>query len=204
MDSCVDRGIDREPQFASAAKGVAEEARQVGSKRADQPISQRDLDAMRAALDRVIARYRARAASPDDLEDCRVVILARVWSKSVVRDLGDEGREGALMAWLNRCVKNELLNASRVRKRETGLRGDQWEATVLADDPWVAIESRMRIIKCLQELPVQHARLLWLAYAEGLSIAEIATHEGKSVEAIKKALARVRSTVRARWSQEEF
>ena len=154
------------------------------------------MEALEPLLEQALSRNRSLAISPEDLEDCRCVILARVWDRAVVREHLASSREAQLLAWLQRCVRNELLNARRAKGKEVSLEDLPRETLPLTDDPSEAIERRVRILAFLQTLSPHHAELIWLTYGEGLTPAEMAAHLGKSPEAIKKTLSRVRKAAR--------
>lgn len=154
---------------------------------------------LEGCLDLVLARFRSWVPSLDDLEDCRACVLARLWNQSTVHQLIDGARFAELNAWLHRCIRNELLNRHRLKTREDTILARAMAENPPPTSPYQSSEFNLQLQQTLHKLPPHQARLVILAYVEGLSYEEIALREGRSLEAVKKALSRARATIRDQW-----
>jgi RNA polymerase sigma factor (sigma-70 family) len=163
------------------------------------PGREKELAQLEECLDGVLPRFRAWVPSTDDLEDCRASVLERLWNEPTVLQLIHEARFAELVWWLRSCVRNELLNLRRWRRREHALLARAVVAAPPSTSTCESCEFKLQLQRALDELQPYHARLIRLAHVEGLSLEEIASRERRSPVAVKRALSRARKEIRDRW-----
>lgn len=157
---------------------------------------------LQRCLDLILARFRSWVPSMDDLEDCGASVLARVWNSPIVEQLIEEDQIAELSCWLHQCVRNELLDRRRSRRRERARLAIAAASCPRVSSPYQPIEFRLELQQALNELQPYPARLFILAYVEGLPLEEIALLERRSLSAVRKALSRAREAIRERWDSE--
>ena len=163
------------------------------------PSRETELAQLQDCLDRVLARFRFWVPSMDDLEDCRGCVLFRAWNEPIVEQLIHGARLAELNGWLRQCVRNELLDWHRSRRREAALRSRAVVASPPLMSPYQSIDFGIQLQQTLDNLPPSQARLICLALMEGLSVEEIALLEDRRPVAVKRALSRARKKIRDRW-----
>lgn len=160
------------------------------------------IDQLRRCLDLILPRFRSWVPSMDDLEDCGASVLARVWNSSILEQLIEEDQIAELRCWLHQCVKNELLDRHRSRRRE-GVRLARAAASCPpVASPYQAIDFRLQLQQALNAMQPYLARLFILIYVEGLPPQEVASREGRSTAAVRKGLSRAREAIREGWDSE--
>lgn len=164
---------------------------------------ERGIAQLQESLDRMLARFRSWLPSRDDLEDCRASVLSRVWNRPIVGQLIDEARFSELNDWLFQCIRNELRNRHRARTREAALRSRAVFASPPPVSPYESIDFNVQLQQTIDNLPPNQARLIHLAYVDGLSPEEIAVRENRSLVAVRRALSRARKAFRDRWDSEK-
>ena len=135
-------------------------------------------------------------------------LLARCGDTGLAEDLTAESFLAAVQAvrkpgtpdpstpWLIGVARHKLADHwRRVEREQRGLR-------LLADepasvhDPWETVIDRIRAREVLDQLGAHHRAALTLRYLDGLPVAEVAGHLGRSVHATETLLARSRAALR--------
>jgi RNA polymerase sigma-70 factor (ECF subfamily) len=154
-------------------------------------------------LPRVFGYFRARVggdrAVAEDLTQESYLAAARAI---------DEGRAavGEPVSWLFGIARHKLIDHYRARELTENRRGDWDEA--IAEIPGEIedlerIVAREELIAALATLPAGQRLALVLHYADGLSVAEVASALGRSEHAVESLLARGRRALRARLIEPE-
>jgi RNA polymerase sigma-70 factor (ECF subfamily) len=139
-------------------------------------------------------------------------LLSRCGDRALAEDLTAECFLAAVAAvrkpeaapisvgWLVGVARHKLVDHWRGREREQrGLRlaaGDR----VDAEDPWEQELNVLRARQVLAELGPHHRAALTLRYLDGLTVAEVAAHLGRSVQATEALLVRAREAFRRKYS----
>ena len=138
-------------------------------------------------------------------------LVARCGEQSVAEDLTSETflaaarqcPDGPLsVAWLIGVARHKLADHWRRRGREERmLRAvDTPEAEVV--DPWEGELDALRARQALAGVAPQHRAALVLRYLDGLSVPEVASILGRTVEATESLLVRARRELRAVYEEE--
>lgn len=167
------------------------------------PGRDKELAQLERCLELMLTRFRSCVPSIEDLEDCRASVLARVWNKPIVGQLVVGDRLDELKYWLHRCIQNDLRNRHRSRRREAALRARAAFASSSLMSPFESIDFNLQLQQTIDRLQPYQARLVSLAYVEGLSPEEIASLEHRTVVAVRRAISRARQAIRDRWDLEE-
>lgn len=135
-------------------------------------------------------------------------LLPRCGSTAVAEDLTGETfmaavaatRQGrapeVTVAWLVAVARHKLVDHWRRAGRERrglALAGQAGEAV---DDPWADWLDADAAHAALSRLPAQQRAALVLRYLDGLPVAEVAAHLGRSLHATETLLARSRAALR--------
>jgi RNA polymerase sigma-70 factor (ECF subfamily) len=105
--------------------------------------------------------------------------------------------------WLIGVARHKLVDHWRSREREErGLRLVSG-ATEETDDPWDAQLDVLRARDALARLGPHHRAVLTLRYLDGLPVAEVAAHLGRTLHATEALLVRARSAFRRVYEGEE-
>jgi RNA polymerase sigma-70 factor (ECF subfamily) len=154
-------------------------------------LAVRARDGNRGSFDELVARYRPRLVAflagrlrePADAEDVAQETFLRAYD-----NLGryDAGRPFA--TWLfaigkNVAANHALARTRRARREQAGAIVDEAVAPVVPGDVWPRAAAALS--------PAAY-RVLWLRYAQGMTVREIAAELGRSRVAIKVALFRAR------------
>ena len=142
-------------------------------------------------------------------------LLARCGDRALAEDLTAESflaAVGAVRArpdapvcvgWLVGIARHKLVDHWRRREREErGLRLLA-EVTPESDDPWDAELDAMTAHEVLRGLAPQHRAALVLRYLDGLPVAEVALHLGRTLHATEALLVRARAAFRRAYPGEE-
>lgn len=167
------------------------------------PSREHELAQLQECLDLVLPRFRSWVRSMDDLEDCRACVLERLWNEPTVQQLLDEARFAELKGWLHECIRNELMDCQRSRRREAALRAQAVVASSWLESPHQSTDFDLQLQQTLDKLRPCEAKLISLAYVEGLSPEEIAVLQGRSPDTVRRALSRAREAARDQWHLEE-
>ena len=141
-------------------------------------------------------------------------LLARCGDRSLAEDLTAEtflAAVGALrkpdtpdlsVAWLIGVARHKLADHWRRAEREQrGLR--VFDGEPAAEDPWDATVDGIRARTVLAELGAHHRAALTLRYLDGLPVAEVANHLGRTPHATEALLVRARNAFRRAYTGEE-
>ena len=137
-------------------------------------------------------------------------LLARCGSRAVAEDLTSEvflaavtaarsGREVSV-GWLIGTARHKLVDHwRRLAREERGLALVSEEPA--AEDPWDAQLHGIRAREVLAELGPHHRAALVLRYLDGLPVAEVAAHLGRTLHATEALLVRARAAFRRRYEE---
>ena len=159
------------------------------------------------STDPVVAIYRMA------LPQVYGYLLPRCGSASVAEDLASEtflaavsaSRQGTLtevnVAWLVGVARHKLVDYwRRLEREQRGLASA--EAHVAdADDPWGEWLDAEAAYAARARLSVPQRAALTLRYLDGLRVADVAEHLGRSVHATETLLARARAALRRQYQE---
>jgi RNA polymerase sigma-70 factor (ECF subfamily) len=159
--------IDRDPGTSMVIEPV-EEARLIEEAKRNAVAFARLYDEyMPAVYGYVYRRVSIRDAAED--------ITSSVFEKAM-RGVGGLREGASFKGWLYRIAGNCIIDYYRARGRHP--EAELEEAVAAPDDdsarPIDELETRMAVMKLLDELPENHREILTLHYLEGLSVEEIA------------------------------
>ncbi len=159
-------------------------------------------------LDAVVAMYRAA------LPRVYGYLLPRCGSVSIAEDLTaetflaavDASRHGTLpeasVGWLIGVARHKLVDHwRRLEREQRGLAAAEERSTDV-DDPWDEWLDAEAAHTALAQLPVVQRAALTLRYLDGLPVASVAEHLGRSVHATETLLVRSRSALRRHYEQD--
>ena len=160
-----------------------------------------------AALDPVLAIYGVA------LPRVYGYLLPRCGSAALAEDLTSEtflaavnaSRQGQLTevstAWLVGVARHKLVDHWRRLEREQ--RSLAAEASTAADveDPWDEWLDAETAHACLAQLPVSQRAALVLRYLDGLPVADVAEHLGRTLHGTETLLARSRAALRRQYGE---
>jgi RNA polymerase sigma-70 factor, ECF subfamily len=142
-------------------------------------------------------------------------LISRCGSAAVAEDLTAETfmvavkseREGAVpeltVAWLVGVARHKLVDHWRRVEREQRTVAATEPLTPVVDDPWDARLDVDAVHAALTRVPPMHRLALTLRYLDGLSVAQVADHVGRSLDATETLLVRARATLRRVYREEE-
>ena len=136
------------------------------------------------ALPQVYGYLTARTASPtvaEDLTSETFLAAADAVKRAAVPDL--------TVAWLITVARNKLVDHWRREERNERRRFQLIES------------SRARVHSVLNDLAAHHRAALTLRYLDGLPVAEVADHLGRTLHATEALLVRARRAFRARYHE---
>ena len=161
------------------------------------------------AVDPVVAMYRSA------LPRVYGYLLPRCGNVSVAEDLTAEtflaavsaSRQGNLpevsVGWLVRVARHKLVDYWRRLEREhRSLAAAAEPSLVESDDPWEEWFDTEAAHAALAQLPVAQRAALTLRYLDGLPVAVVADHLGRTLHATETLLARSRTALRHQYEQE--
>jgi RNA polymerase sigma-70 factor (ECF subfamily) len=132
-------------------------------------------------------------ADAEDLYQETAVVL---WEKFGEFEPGSDFRR-----WAIRVAHLKVLNFVRRNRRRRPLFSDEFLSTVAAaHEREAAGPSAARteaLAQCLKRLPARDQRLIDSRYSHKWTIQEIAAHEGRSNDAVYKAISRIRQSLLA-------
>jgi RNA polymerase sigma-70 factor, ECF subfamily len=154
----------------------------------------------RAALSQLYDRYSRMIyaiawKSLNSVEDCEEVVLdvfAQVWR---IADRFDRTK-GNVEQWLFTLARSRILDRLRKLQRLNKVSkaiesGKEIEFPTASEDPIEAVEiveRRQQVLAALSLIPPEQRQVIELAYYQGLSHTEIATHTGLSLGTVKTRL----------------
>ncbi len=167
----------------------------------DRPASKRDR-VLKAALEcrlKLMAYARSLLGSysqADDVVQEAMLVVTRKY---------DEFEEGtSMLAWCRSIVRIEVLRARQRQQRDQSLARrllddavdaafEEFQQTQRSDD---AETWREALERCLQRIPDRGRQVLDARFADGLGYQQIGERVGMSLEAVRKALFRLKKQVR--------
>jgi RNA polymerase sigma-70 factor (ECF subfamily) len=106
------------------------------------------------------------------------------------------------VAWLIGVARHKLVDHWRRAGRQQRHLAVAAVASGEVDDPWPAVIDCDAVHAALVQLSAPQRTALVLRYLDGLSVAEVAEHVGRSLHATETLLARARSALRAVYLEE--
>jgi RNA polymerase sigma-70 factor (ECF subfamily) len=161
-----------------------------------------------AATDPVVAIYRLA------LPRVYGYLLPRCGSTSLAEDLTSEtflaavqaSQQGSLtevsVAWLVAVARHKLVDHWRGREREQRSLAAAEPLLEDVDDPWDEWLDTEAAHASLGRLPIPQRAALTLRYLDGLPVADVAEHLGRSLHATETLLARSRAALRRQYQEE--
>jgi RNA polymerase sigma-70 factor (ECF subfamily) len=144
-------------------------------------------------------------------------LAARAGDAAVAEDLTGETflaavratREGKVpdltIAWLVTVARNKLVDHwRRLAREERSLRLATDPDDDVVDDDMDARFDRLHARKVLAELGAHHRAALTLRYLDGLPVAEVADHLGRTLHATEALLVRARHAFRTRYDEGRY
>jgi RNA polymerase sigma-70 factor (ECF subfamily) len=140
-------------------------------------------------------------------------LLPRCGSTALAEDLTAEtflaavtaSRQGHLpevsVAWLVSVARNKLVDHWRRLEREQRSLAAPEVAQPETEDPWDEWFDAESAHAALAQLPVPQRAALTLRYLDGLPVAAVAEHLGRSLHATETLLARSRSALRRQYTE---
>jgi RNA polymerase sigma-70 factor, ECF subfamily len=160
-----------------------------------------------AASDPVLAIYRVA------LPQVYGYLLPRCGSAALAEDLTSEtflaavdaSRQGSVTevstAWLVAVARHKLADHwRRLGREQRSLAAAEASATDV-DDPWDEWLDTDAAFAALAQLPVPQRAALTLRYLDGLPVAEIADHLGRTLHGTETLLARSRTALRRQYRE---
>jgi RNA polymerase sigma-70 factor (ECF subfamily) len=154
--------------------------------------------------DAVVAMYRSA------LPRVYGYLLPRCGSASIAEDLTAETFLAAVdanlpelsLGWLIGVARHKLVDHWRRLEREQRSLAAADELSTDVDDPWDAWFDAEAAHTALAQLPLPQRAALTLRYLDGLPVASVAEHLGRSVHATETLLVRSRLALRRHYEQE--
>jgi RNA polymerase sigma-70 factor, ECF subfamily len=140
-------------------------------------------------------------------------LLPRCGSAAVAEDLTSEtflaavnaSRQGSLSevstAWLVGVARHKLVDYWRRLEREQRSLAAAEATVVDVDDPWDEWLDTEAAYAALAHLSIPQRSALTLRYLDGLSVADVAAHLGRTVHGTETLLARSRAALRRRYQE---
>jgi RNA polymerase sigma-70 factor (ECF subfamily) len=107
------------------------------------------------------------------------------------------------VAWLIGVARHKLVDHWRGLGREARTLTQAGRLTEKVDDPWEEELDRSAVYEALAQLNGHQRSALTLKYLDGLPVAQVAKHLGRSVRATETLLARARSALRRVYREQE-
>ena len=140
-------------------------------------------------------------------------LLPRCGSASLAEDLTSEtflaavkaSRQGNLgevnTAWLVGVARHKLVDHWRRLEREQRSLAATDASAAEVDDPWEDWLDNEAAYAALAELPIPQRAALTLRYLDGLSVADVAEHLGRTLHGTETLLARSRAALRRQYQE---
>ncbi len=161
----------------------------------------------RAATDPVAAIYRVA------LPQMFGYLLPRCGSAGLAEDLTSEtflaavnaSRQGSLTevstAWLVGVARHKLVDHWRRLEREQRSLAAAEASVAAVDNPWDDWLDTEAAYAALAHLPIPQRAALTLRYLDGLPVADVAEHLGRTVHGTETLLARSRAALRRQYQE---
>jgi RNA polymerase sigma-70 factor (ECF subfamily) len=143
-------------------------------------------------------------------------LLPRCGSAALAEDLTSEtflaavnaSRQGSLsevsIAWLVGVARHKLVDYWRRHEREQRSLAAAEELAVDVDDPWDEWLDTEAAYAALAHLPLPQRAALTLRYLDGLPVAAVAEHLGRTVHGTETLLARSRAALRRQYEEGHY
>jgi RNA polymerase sigma-70 factor (ECF subfamily) len=137
-------------------------------------------------------------------------LLSRCGERELAEDLTSETflaaarlpAEGSVsVGWLIGVARHKLADHWRHQARETRLLRKVETTVSEGDDPWESHLDALRARQALGGVAPQHRAALTLRYLDGLSVPEVASVLGRTVEATEALLVRARRDLRRAYEE---
>ncbi len=160
-----------------------------------------------AGCDPVLAIYR------EALPQVYGYLLPRCGSAALAEDLTSEtflaaveaSRQGKLTevstAWLVGVARHKLVDHWRRLEREQRSLAAAEASSMDVDDPWPELLDAEAAYAALARLPVLQRAVLTLRYLDGLPVADVAEHVGRTLHGTETLLARARAALRRHYQE---
>jgi RNA polymerase sigma-70 factor, ECF subfamily len=140
-----------------------------------------------------------RAADPGRADDLAQQVFLTAWKR-----LQELDNDVPFWPWLESITRNHLLNEWRRVQRERGLKQrytQAWlarmEAEEYGEQESDQIELQVECLReCMQQLPEKMKELVRMRYEENCSSEQIASRMGRSSDAVRQTLVRLRDKLR--------
>jgi RNA polymerase sigma-70 factor, ECF subfamily len=163
---------------------------------ADQPPSDPVVAIYRVALPRVYGYLLPR---------CGSVALAEDLTSETFLAAVSASRQGNLTevntAWLVGVARHKLVDHWRRLEREQRSLAAVEESVTDVDDPWDDWLDTEAAFAALAHLPVPQRAALSLRYLDGLPVADVAEHLGRTLHGTETLLARSRAALRRQYQE---
>lgn len=106
--------------------------------------------------------------------------------------------KGTFQSWLYQIARNSMIDHFRVHKQTLEL--DEARETGSGENMALNVENKLRLEQVMEQLgklPVEHKDLILMRVWDGLSYSEISEITGKTENALKMAVSRILSKIRA-------
>ncbi|WP_210395369.1 sigma-70 family RNA polymerase sigma factor [Motiliproteus sediminis] len=160
---------------------------------------QRDREAFEQVVDefggRLLRFLLQRGASHDEAEELVQLCLLRVWQRAAQFNAG----QGAFTAWLFRIARN--LHIDQLRRHRHEVRGEPDECASGETPDGLVTDQRLQeqVRQELSRLPERQAQVVYMAFYQGKTHAEIATELeiplGSVKSSLRLAFAKLRSSM---------
>ncbi len=140
-------------------------------------------------------------------------LLPRCGSAALAEDLTSEtflaaveaSRQGKLTevstAWLVGVARHKLVDHWRRLEREQRSLAAAEASSMDVDDPWPELLDAEAAYAALARLPVLQRAVLTLRYLDGLPVADVAEHVGRTLHGTETLLARARAALRRHYQE---
>jgi RNA polymerase sigma-70 factor, ECF subfamily len=150
------------------------------------------------ALPEVYGYLLPRCGSTSVAEDLTAETFMAAVSAAKARNIPD-----LTVAWLVGVARHKLVDHWRRREREERSLGAVHGGRDDVDDPWDEHVTAEQAHATLARLGPPQRAALTLRYLDGLPVAQVAEHLGRSVRATETLLARARSAFRRAYEESE-
>jgi len=169
----------------------------LGCRRGDEGALARIIDKYAAYVSTVIYNVFAGALPREDIEEVASDAFLALW-QNVEKVNGLK-----LKAYLGTVARNKAINKLRRAHADLPLEGDFLQVpTRSSDEEFDEREERRLVRKALRGMEATSRKIFVLYYYEFHSVSQIAQETGKSVEAVKKRLARGRAKLQKTLNEE--
>jgi len=134
-------------------------------------------------FERVYAFIARRVVDRENAQD----LTADVFHNALKNLAGFEWRGVPFAAWLYRIAGNAIVDRGKRAARHEAMKLREIPLQEsLAESDLAEVEHRARLFKLVEKLPADQRRVITMRFAQEKSIAEIASHVGRSEGAIKQ------------------